>query len=162
MSTRVYTAVLCAEVLTAIIACLGSESKERCAILERPDKVDFPDPQDPIDPTAWARGRIFDEQTELYWERDDETYQVRYTRAGEAEPLPGFEEVLVLDDPGPDRVWYYLWGEKEMAIGGRLDYSRAIPGVGRGQLLVEEHRDKDGRLIFYRYAGLKRESDDGG
>lgn len=162
MSTRVYTAALCAETLTSAIARLRSESKASFAILERPDKVDFPTATEPIDPIAWPKGRVFDEQTELSWVQNDETYHARYTRQGEAEALPGFQEVLILDGSTLDRVWYYLWGEKELAVGGRVDYSRAIPGTGRGQLLVEEYRDNDSRLIFYRYAGLGRENDNAG
>jgi len=54
-----------------------------------------------------------------------------------------------------------LWGEEDVAIGGRLDYSRIIPGPGRGQLGVIEYRDDSGRLVFYHYAGLKREVEHG-
>jgi hypothetical protein len=92
----------------------------------------------------------------LHWERDGDTYKTRLTRADAVAAPPEFKEVLTLDGTEAERVWYYLWGENEIAIGGRLDYSRAIPGPGREQLGIDEYRDQDGRLFFYRYAGLER------
>jgi hypothetical protein len=159
MSAKVYTAELGDNELAALIATLRAETS--FAILERPDKVDFPGASETIDTTNWPVGRVFGGQVELHWERDGATYQVRLSRADGATPPLGFDEILVLDSSEPQPVWYYLWGEDEMAVGGRLNYSRAIPGQGRGQLGVVEYRDQEGRLIFYRYVGLKREANHG-
>ncbi|MGH9890490.1 MAG: hypothetical protein ACREA0_00595 [bacterium] len=154
MSMKVYVARLGGTALTALIATLRVNGS--CAILERPDKIDFPGPSEPIDPVEWPIGRVFSGQNELHWERDGDAYQARLTRADGLAAPPEFDEVLALDGAEAERVWYYLWGEDEIAIGGRLDYSRAIP-PGRGQLGIDEYRGRDGRLIFYRYAGLRRE-----
>jgi hypothetical protein len=159
MSTKVYTAELDADGLTRLIAKLRAEVP--FAVLERPDKVDFPSASEMIEATNWPVGRVFGERVELHWEQEGTTYQVRLASADETTPPPGFSEALVLERPEPEPVWYYLWGEDEMAIGGRLNYSRAIPGKGRGQLGVVEYRDGEGRLIFYRYVGLKREVEHG-
>jgi hypothetical protein len=155
----VYTTELGANELTALIATL--RGKAPFAILERPNKVDFPGPSETIEAAAWPVGRVFGKQIELHWARKGITYQVRLTQVDEATPSPGFSKVLALNGPEPEPIWYYLWGEDEMAVGGRLNYSRAIPGQGRGQLGVVEYRDEEGRLIFYRYVGLKREANHG-
>jgi hypothetical protein len=159
MSTKVYTAELDADKLTTLIAELRVEAP--FAILERPDKVDFPGASEMIEAANWPVGRVFGERMELHWEQEGTTYRVRLTRADETTPPPEFGETLVLEGPEPEPVWYYLWGEDEMAIGGRLNYSRAIPGKGRGRLGVVEYRDEEGRLIFYRYIGLRREVEHG-
>ena len=154
MSTKVYVARLDEGALATLIVTLRVNGS--CAILERPDKIDFPGPSGPIDPVEWPIGRVFRDQNELHWERDGDAYQARLTRADAVAAPPEFKEVLALDGTEAERVWYYLWGEDEIAIGGRLDYSRAIPGTGRGQLGIDEYRDRDGRLVFYHYAGLER------
>jgi hypothetical protein len=159
MSTKVYTAELGADKLTTLISTLRAEPS--FAILERPREVDFPGSSETIVVAEWPVGRVFGEQCELYWEWDGATYQVRLTRADDATPPLGFVEVLALDGMEAGEVWYYLWGEDDMAIGGRLNYSRAIPGQGRGQLGVIEYRDEEGQLVFYRYIGLKREENYG-
>lgn len=155
MSTKVYVARLDAAALASLIVTLRIHRS--CAILERPDKLDFPGPSEAIDPAEWPIGRVFSDQNELHWEWDGDAYQTRLTRADGLAAPPEFKEVLDLDGTEAERMWYYLWGEDEIAIGGRLEYSRAIPGPGRGQLGIDEYRDQDGRLVFYRYAGLTRE-----
>lgn len=160
MRTKVYVAILDEPALATLIATLRVNGS--CAILERPDKIEFPSRSEPIDPVEWPIGRVFRDQNELHWKRDGDAYQARLTRADGVAAPPEFEEVLALDGPEAERVWYYLWGEEEIAIGGRLGYSRAIPDTGRGQLGIDEYRDQDGRLVFYRYAGLKRECGDDG
>ncbi|MGH8563760.1 MAG: hypothetical protein ACREXW_06570 [Gammaproteobacteria bacterium] len=155
MSTKVYVARLGETALATLIATLWVNGS--CAILERPDKIKFPGPSEPIDPVEWPIGRVFNDQNELHWERDGDAYQARLTGGDGLAAPPEFDEVLALDDSDAERVWYYLWGEDEIAIGGRLNYSRAIPGPGRGQLGINEYRDQDGRLVFYHYAGLRRE-----
>ncbi len=127
------------------------------AILESLDKVDFPGPSEDIEPTQWSKGRIFGQGLELYWEQKGSMYYVRLSRDDENPLPPEFDEVEGLSDLNSEPIWYYLWGEDDVAIGGRLDYSRAIPGKGRARLGVIEYRDERGRLVFYRYFGLKRE-----
>lgn len=159
MSARVYVAALDAEELTALIATLRHQAP--FAILERPDKVDFPGRSETIAAAAWLVGRVFGERAELYWEQKDTAYQVRLT-CTDGSLLPnGSKEALTLDGLKQDTAWYYLWGEDDVAIGGRLDYSRIIPGSGRGQLGVTEYRDQSGRLVFYHYIGLRREVEHG-
>ena len=67
-------------------------------------------------------GRVFGEAVELYWEYEGTAYQTRLTYADGTLPSDKFREVFSLDDSEPMLVWYYLWGEDEIAIGGRLDY----------------------------------------
>jgi len=155
MSVKVYIAELGVKKLTKLIAKLRAQAP--FAILERPDKVDFLGPSEMIEVPNWPKGRVFGERLELYWEQEGMAYRVRLTCADEAPSPPEFDEVLTLEEPEPEPVWYYLWGEDEIAIGGRLSYSRAIPGKGRGQLGVVEYRDGEGRLVFYRYVRLRRE-----
>ncbi|MGH2524330.1 MAG: hypothetical protein ACRDH2_17625, partial [Anaerolineales bacterium] len=51
----------------------------------------------------------------------------------------------------------YLWGRDEMRVARRMDY-RALPeGKGRVQLIRREFRRSDGRLVFFRLAGMKWE-----
>jgi len=159
MSAKVYVATMDAEGLTVLIAALRPQVP--FAILERPDQVGFPGESETIAAADWPVGRVFGKKVELYWEQEDSAYQTRLTYAGEATPPPEFREMLSLDVPEPEAIWYYLWGEDEVAIGGRLDYSRVIPGRGRGRLGVVEYRDEAGRLVFYRYAGLRREVEHG-
>lgn len=158
MNVKVYRADLDAAALSTLVATL--RDKTSFAILERPDKVKFPGPDEALDPTAWPSGRVFSEEMELRWEQEGGVYRAVLTRSDGAEPPTGFTEVLALDGPEPELVWYYLWGEDEVAVGGRLNYSRAIPGRGRGQLGVVEYRDEAGRLTWYRYLELKREGED--
>jgi len=155
MSARVYVAALDAEELATLIAILRPQSP--FAILERPDKVGFPSRSEIIVAAEWPVGRVFGKEMELYWEQKDVLYQTRLTCTDASLPPNGFEESLMLAGLEQDTTWYYLWGEDDVAIGGRLDYSRIIPSSGRGQLGVTEYRDQSGRLIFYHYIGLRRE-----
>ncbi len=159
MSARVYTGEWPLGELTASISRLRAEAP--FAILERPDQVDFPSASEAIEPADWPQGRLFGAQIELYWECEGSEYKVRLTFDGESAPPVKLNQVLALDGAEPEPVWYYLWGEDEIAVGGRLRYSRAIPGKGRGQLGIAEYRDEGGRLIFYRYLGLRREESHG-
>lgn len=158
MSIRVYAAKLQADALSKLIADL--RARPGYAILERPDKLKFAGPSEEIDCSSWPVGHAFDSQVELYWEKDDAEYSVRVACVDIGEAPHGFREVLALD--GAEKsVWYYLWGEDDKAVGGRLKYSQAITGPGRGQLRVAEYRDEEGRLVFYRYLELRREASDG-
>lgn len=159
MSAKVYVAALDAEELMTLIATLRPQAP--FAILERPDKVDFPGRSETIAVADWPVGRVFGAEVELYWEQKDVAYHTRLACLDGSLPSDGFEEACTLDGLEQETAWCYLWGEDDVAIGGRLNYSQAIPGPGRGQLGVVEYRDEAGRLVFYRYVGLKREVEHG-
>lgn len=148
MSLRVYTAELAADALTQLIGTVRDEAP--FAIVERPDEVEFPGPSDGIDAATWAVGHVFGPQVELHWEKAGAKCSVRLANTQEDTPPPGFSQVLSLD-VAEETVWYYL----------REGDEGTIPGQGRGQLGVMEYRDEEGRLVFYRYVGLKREVSNG-
>ena len=124
---------------------------------ERPDRIDFPGASEEIPVAEWPVGRIFGESAELCWEPEGEAFRTRLAWAGPADLPDGFRQELALNGLAQETLRYYMWGEDDINVGGRLDYTRAIPGPGRGRVRVIEYRDPAGRLVFYRYAGLERE-----
>lgn len=129
-------------------------------ILEGPNEIAFPASDATITASDWQAGRVFNAHAELVWTQQDGGYDVRYVRA-EDQPLPeAFEPVLSLAGCTATLTTCYLWGEDDIAIGGRLDYRAILRGHGRPQLKIVEYRDEAGRLVFYRYAGLRREEAD--
>ena len=155
MSLRVSVVEMDAKKLSELVKRFRAEAP--FAILERLDKVEFPGPSEDIEPAQWSKGRIFGQNLELYWEQNGSMCRVRLSRDDDGSFPPEFGEDAPSLDLSSEPVWYYLWGEDDVAIGGRLDYSRAIPGKGRAKLGVIEYRDEEGRLVFYRYFELKRE-----
>lgn len=127
------------------------------AILECANLIHFPGERDVVQWADWSKGRVFGSDVELRWEEEDGGCRATLVEVSAGVPSD-FEVVLSLDETTaqkPER--YFLWGEDDLAIGGRLDYSRVIPGNGRGELWIVRYADSSGRLLFYRYVGLKRE-----
>lgn len=151
----VYTAKLEVHELRALI--LSRRAEAPYAILERPDKPDFPGSSETIDPAVWPAGRVFGEEVEICWEQDGAAWKLRLITSTEPAPAAHFKKLLDLCAHTSKQVRYYLRGEDDIAVAGRVSYARAIPGSGRGQLSVLEYRDEEGRLEFYRYVGLERE-----
>lgn len=160
MSALISTARLNAERLDFTVNAFCPETTP-FAILERPDRIYFPGNDEDIAWATWPHGRVFGTKAELRWEQQGEEFNVILFRADGEKPPAGFEEIRTLEEPGPGQEeWFYLWGENDLAIGGRLHYSRALPGEGRAQLGITRYTDNAGRLIFYRYVGLRREPKD--
>lgn len=156
MSTLVAVALLSAEELAAEVDKLRPLAP--FAILDRPDAIDFPGWDERVEWPTWPRGRVFGKDAELRWELEAGAWRAVLLRADGGSIPRGFEVVLTLDDAmagRPER--YFMWGEKDVAIGGRLNYSRVIPGEGRPELWLVRYVDSVGRLVFYRYVGLNRE-----
>jgi hypothetical protein len=159
MSARVYAAQLEVDQLPTLIDKVRPHTS--FAILERLDNVGFYGSSDKTIVSEWQKGRIFGENIELRWDLDSPYCQAILALSDEIQLPEGFSEVLPLDGYRKEDTCYYLWGEDDIAIGGRLDYSKALPhNKGRVKLTVFEYRDKKGCLVFYRYAGLTPEGKD--
>ncbi len=153
--TTVSTALLTPDAVAANVERLRPRAP--FAILERAEKIDFPGEREVVRWADWPKGRIFGSDVELRWEEEDGARRATLIEL-RADIPSGFEVVLSLDEATaqkPER--YFLWGEDDLAIGGRLDYSRVIPQKGRGELWVVRYTDGAGRLLFYRYVSLQRE-----
>ena len=157
MSEQIWIADLTEDQLAAWLS--PPRQQAPFAVLERIDALDFPVPEEAIDPAGWERGRIFGADFELRWERRGEAFHTRWTGvAGPGEPFALWQAGLaraVISDAG-----CYLWGPNEVRIGRRLEY-RAVPeGKGRARLLRREfRRTSDGALVAERWAGMEREAD---
>jgi len=157
MRDLVYTGKLDAVALQTAIDILSSRA--RYGIVESLTEIDFPLPHvEEIDATAWLKGRIFCASFELRWERVDGGYRTIFAGLENVEPPDGLvEEDLQLDLP--DEQEYYCWNERNPRLGRTLDYRcvpGCVPGEGDVKLAVLEYRDHHGRLVFWRYTGMKR------
>ncbi len=153
MSERLWTATLTAEQLERWL--VPPRTTAKFTILERLTAIAFPAPTEPIPVSEWTQGRIFGSDFELRWEKRGDHY--RAWLAGEQAPEDFWTEVLLPADMQIDKkVGCYLWGPNEMRIAHHLDY-RALPeGKGRPWLIRHDFRDKEGTLVYFRFAGMQR------
>lgn len=163
MSAEVFAARVPEDALASLMDNLWPAAMSM-AIVEGEERVHFAGGGEQVQWAMWPRGRAFGESLEIRWERDGEAFDVTMIRAGAGAPIPpGFEQVIILgaDAVAEEKEWYYLWGEREMAIEGRLEYAAAIPHKGRAQAGVVRYTDHTGRLILHRYSAVRREPVDG-
>ena len=157
MSEQIWIADLTEEQLAAWLS--APRQQAPFAVLERIDALDFPAPEEAIDPAGWAQGRIFGAAFELRWERRGEAFHARWTGTGApGEPFALWQAGLT--GAAISETGCYLWGPSEVRIGRRLEY-RAVPeGAGRVCLLRREfRRETDGALMAERWAGMEREAE---
>ncbi len=118
---------------------------------------------------SWERGRIFDANRELRWERIGGDFHVVY--CGIAPPASMTE--LDLENSTVRETHYYLWGQQVRAddrerVGLLPDQSAFIelriphvlhyplpPSARRAQVRVRELLGVDGSLRYVRWAGLR-------
>jgi hypothetical protein len=154
MGAHVYATDLTPKRLIELLTELRPEAP--FAILERIDGLEFPGPGALPNVAAWDKGWLFGPALELRWERRGPALRTVLTlpdgrQAGEefGEPVESL--------PAGEMCEYYLWGEDDPSIGRRLNY-QALAAGGRAKLVVEEFRDPESFvLLFYRYAGMRRE-----
>ena len=155
MTDQVHSGKLDVTSLQNIIDVLSP--KAPYGIVESLVEIDFPPPnQERIDVTMWPKGRIFCEAFELRWEQVDGGYRVIFAAKNEVKPPEELTKIdyLQLNPPGNQK--YYCWNERDPRLSRTLDY-RCVPGRGNVKLTVLEYRDYHGRLVFWRYAEMKRE-----
>jgi hypothetical protein len=163
MSLIVHAAQLDSAELTAVVDELWQDPEPR-AILEGDTLVRLADGGELLVWGDWPRGRIFDERMELRWDDGDGRFEAILALT-DGRPAPtAFAPVMALESGAcvEHREWYYLWGEGDQAIGGRLRYSHTLPGEGRAQVGVARYTDATGRMVYHRYFALRREPGDGG
>ncbi len=126
-------------------------------IVESITEIDFPPPnQERIDVTIWPKGRIFSQAFELRWELVDEDYHAIFAGKNEVKSPNGLTKIDDLQLNPPENQEYYCWDECNPRLSRTLDY-RCVPAAGNVKLTVLEYRDDHGCLVFWRYAGMRRE-----
>lgn len=158
MSVTVHAARCGGDALATLLDGLWPETIDS-AILKREDAIQVV--RHPASPPSWSspRGRAFGRHAEVRWEQGGMVFHVVLIRDDGAAAPPSFERALTLDETSvtAEQEWYYLWGEDDLAIGGRLKYGDAIPDAGRAQIGVVRYVDRAGHLILYRYVEMRRE-----
>ena len=106
MPAAIYVGTLSAEALDALLGKLRPQAPH--AILERPDKIDFPGPDEPLSPLDWEEGRIFGDPLELRWGRRGDGFRVVLTceEAGDGHEGLRRGENLGEPDPPNGRAYY--------------------------------------------------------
>jgi len=76
---------------------------------ERQNGIKLVNYNEEINVGEWTRGRVFNTDGEIRWERNDDGYKVVYAGTAEeaAEKMNKYEQELVTGKPQP----YYLWGD---------------------------------------------------
>lgn len=161
MSVAVWAARRDGDALTGLINGLWPEAV-KCGVVESATEAHLADAGQRLTWAEWSRGYVFGPSVEVRWEGSGSVFDVIMTCADEWPATAGFERVLVLDDMSltAQAEWYFLWGEDDVAIRGRLKYAGALRGKGRAKVGVVRYVDDVGRLVFHRYFDMKRELTD--
>lgn len=161
MSAKVWAAHLDGDALTGLIDGLWPETV-KCGVVESSTEARLADAGQRLSWAEWSRGYVFGPSVEVRWEGGGSAFDVIMTCADERPATADFAPVLVLDEASvtPQIEWYFLWGENDVAIRGRLNYAGALRGKGRAKVGVVRYVDHVGRLVFHRYFDMRRELTD--